>query len=111
MSRYEETATRVSAVSVPAAPVEQRTSARASVGLWKALEANVEAGAWVWTVYEMADRRAPRGYTNTGHRDKTYGVAEISSTSALTVCRSRSFSLPTACWSSSRALIHCLRCA
>ena len=63
------------------------------------VEANDEAGAFVWTVYEMANRRAPgavfkywaQGQGPQRGRDQfdvcAYGLAEISSTSAPTACR------------------------
>ena len=37
------------------------------------------------TRWQTAGR--PGRYTNTGHRDKTHGLAEISSTSVPTACR------------------------
>ena len=50
----------------------------------RVLEAYDEAVALGWTAYEMADRRAPGAENKYRAQDKTYGLAEISSTFAPT---------------------------
>ena len=53
-------------------------------------EVDPAVNRWCFRVDSVQDERPPgaRGwYTNTGHRDKTYGLAEISSTSPPTACR------------------------
>ena len=52
------------------------------------------------TRWQTAGR--PGRYTDTWHRDKAHGLAEISSTCACSVLEISSFSLPTACRRSTR---------